>query len=117
MFNGVVTTTFEDVCERHEIAVNVSVGICQRISHSCLSREMDDALRPDAAEELGGALSVRQIELLEMESGSIEKLRQPVLFQRGIVVVVQIVHAEDFVAFVQKALRHVETNKAGRTCY
>jgi hypothetical protein len=48
-----------------------------------------------------------------MESRTLKQLRQPGLLQRWIVVVVQVVHAEDFVAFVEKALRHVETDEAG----
>ena len=117
MFNGVVTATFEHVCECHEIAVNVGVGIRQRMAHSRLSREVDDSLGSNASEQFGRALPVRQVQLSEMESRPLKKLRQSILLQDWIVVVVQVVHAEDFVTFVQKALRQMETNKARRTCY
>ena len=113
MFNGVMTATFQDIRERHQIAVNVGVGVRQRIAHTSLGREVDDSLRPDAPEQFGRALPVRQVQLPELESWPTQKLLQPILLQGGIVVVVQVVHAEDFLAFVQKALRHVETNKAG----
>jgi hypothetical protein len=37
----------------------------------------------------------------------------PILLQDGIIVVVQVVHADNFMAFVQKALGHMEADEAG----
>jgi hypothetical protein len=117
MFYAMVTATFQYVRERHEIAVNVRVGICQRIPYACLGRKVDDALRADTSEQFRRTLTIREIQLLEMESWSLKKLCQPILFQGRVVVVVQVVHAEDFVAFVQKALRYVEADETSGACY
>src|SRR5688572_27059834 len=111
MFHAMVTATFQDVRERDEIAVNVSMGICQRVAYACLGRKVDDSLRPDTSEQFCRVLTIREVQLLEMKSWSLKKLRQPILFQGRVVVVVQVVYTEDFVAFVQKALRYVETDE------
>ena len=117
MLNGMMAATFEDVGESDEIAVNVRMRICQRIADAGLSREMDDTLRSNVLEQFSRALPIRQIKLPEMESWPIQKLRQPILLQRWIVVVVQVVHAEDFVPFFQKPPGYVEADEASRTCY
>ena len=117
MFNGVVTAAFQDVHERHEIAVNVSMWIRQRITHSCLRREVDDSLRSNVPEQFSRSRSIRQLQLLEVESWPLKQLGQTILLQGWIVVVVQIIHTEDFVSLIQKSRCHMETDEASRTSY
>jgi hypothetical protein len=74
---------------------------------------VNDTLRSDVPEQVSCVLPFREVELLETESWPTQKLLQPILLQDGIIVVVQVVHADNFMAFVQKALGHMEADEAG----
>src|SRR5258708_2177040 len=117
MFNGLMAATFQDVYKRDQIAVHVGVGIRQRITYPGLGREVDDSLRLNVSEQSRCAGSVRKVQLLEAELRAVLKLRQPAVLQVPVIVVVHIVHANDFVALFQKAFGEVKTDKASRTSH
>jgi hypothetical protein len=112
MFHPMVATSFENIQEPHQIAFHVSVWVLERIADPGLRREMDDPLGLVSAEQTGHSRRIRQVQLLEIEVGMGRELIQPRLLESDVVVRIQIVQADDFVAPRQKALGHVKADKA-----
>jgi hypothetical protein len=112
MLSAGVPAPLEDVEKANDIAVDVHMRILERVAHAGLGREMDDALRPFALEELCHSPSVGNVELDEPETGLRCKLRQPGLLQGNIVVVVEIVQPENVVAANEEPLRDMHSDES-----
>ena len=109
-----MTAAFEDVREADDVAVDVGKRILQRVAHAGLRREVNHALELLAREQLRHPRPVGEIQLDEAEVRPLPQLREPRLLQRDVVVVVEVVEPDDFVAALQQELRGVEADEAGR---
>ena len=102
----------------HDIGGDIGVWIDQRVAHAGLGCEMHDA---GDAGEVGGqlqhAVTVCDIDLVEIERLVGRQLRQPRLFQPHIIVVVEIVDADHGIAARQQGLGHGRADEAGRACH
>jgi hypothetical protein len=86
------------------------------MSHPGLSREMDDAGQSRVAlDQAENPIAVGDIELGEGETGVSPELRQTRLFQFDVVVIVQIVDADDPLAAIEQRLGDMKTDKPGGT--
>ena len=99
----------------HHIGLHVGVGIDQGVAHSGLGREMDDpgdrsALRRDRR---GHGLAVGDVGAGEGEARVWLQQGEPRFLEAHVVVVVQIVHAEDALAAREQRPAHVEADEAG----
>ena len=112
---AVVAAALEDVGEADEIGVDIGVRIDQRMAHARLRREMDDMGKAVTLEQRGHALAVGEIELGELEAVELGELREPRLFQLGIVVVVDVVEADHGLAVLQQPPRHMKPDEPGGT--
>ena len=93
---------------------DVGERIPERMPHAGLRRQMDDALDPRiGGAELGNRLTVGDVEALEAEPGLCKQALQSRLLQAHVVVRVQIVHAENFVAARQQRLRDMIADEPG----
>src|SRR5579871_3314773 len=64
-------------------------------------------------EQLGHAIAVGKVELVETEAVDARELGEPRVLELRIVISVEIVDADDRATLRQQALRHVETDEAG----
>jgi len=112
MLNAGVPASFEDVEKADDVAVDVHVGILEGVAHARLSRKVNDALRPFAREEIRYPASVGDIELYEPESGVRREPREARLLQGNVVVVVEIIEAENVVAARKEPLGDVHSDES-----
>lgn len=104
---------FEDGEGPVEIAVGIGEGVVQRIAYPGLGAKMDHPIELLPNEQGRDGLPVREIAALEAKTGQLQELRQPRLFQAHLVVVIEIVEADDLMPFVTEPLRHMKADKAG----
>jgi len=74
---------------------------------------MNDAIEALAREEFGNSRPIADIQLDEAKSAARFEKAQPVELQRNVVVIVQVVEADDFVTPVKQAQRSGPANEAG----
>jgi hypothetical protein len=90
------------------------VRVLQRVAHACLRGEVHDAVEFLAGEQRRDAVAVRHVHLREAEVRVRREPREPVGLERRVVVVVQVVQADDLVAAREQDLAHVHADESGR---
>ena len=93
----------EHVHETDDVAVDVGVGVLQRVAHAGLRGQVDDALGRELAERGVQRRAILQRRPHEPEAGVRQQPVQPRLFQPGVVVAVEVVVSEHFVAALEQA--------------
>ena len=101
MLDAVVPAALEHVQRAVDVAPHVGVRILQRIAHAGLRGEMHHARELLAREQRRNRRGIGEIELHEAETRVREAL-QARLLERHVVVVVEIVEADDLVARLQQ---------------
>ena len=109
----VVAATLQDVHEADDVAVNVGVGIGQRIANASLGREVDDTLGLEVGERLLQRGTIFQRGAHERETVLRRQSRQSRFLERRIVVVVEIVITQHFITACEQAMRQGRADKAG----
>lgn len=116
MLDTVMPSPFENVQECGEIGTSVGMGMIDGVSNTCLSGQVDDALRLSPRKEIQGVVGVREIEI-EMFVILVRRYaRESGAFESHIVVVVDLVDTDDVVATVEQCLcdgRADETRGSG----
>ena len=112
MFRRVVTAPLEDIQKTGQVAVEVCVRVFERIPDARLSRQIDDDLEAVFCEQRIQFVPVREVRPDETEALVFLQKFQPCLFQRDIVVVVQVVQADDRIPILQKPAGKVKADKA-----
>ena len=109
-----VPAAFQNVHETFDVAVGIGMRIDERIAHAGLGGEMHDA--PDRLLGKKSCMPCRlaRSSLTKLKSFMRRQLGEPGLFQSHIVVVVEIVEADDLVATVQEALGHMKPDESRR---
>ena len=100
-----VAATFKHVHEAHNIGINVGRRVLDRVAHTGLGRQMYDSFELAGDEELAHRLAVDDIEFLELESRPGAQPFEPRLLEPDVVIVVQIVDADDLVTAVEQGVR------------
>ena len=113
VLDSLVAAAFEDREEAAEVAVDVGPGIDERVANSSLSGEVDDAIEAFAGEERCHCRAVGEVESLEAKVPLPGELLQAILLEADVVVVVEVVDADDAVATAQQAERGVHADEAG----
>src|SRR5262245_55352465 len=108
-----VPASFEDVQEPDEIAVDVRVRIGERVANAGLRGEMDDAIEAFFAEQPFQAFAITEFLAHQAKARMWRKTRKPRLLQRRIVVVIDVVQADDFVAAREQSLAGVISDEPG----
>ena len=105
----------ENVEMPRHVGLDIGVGIDQRIAHSRLGGEMEDPLDPlvGIGESLHGA-AIGDVEALEGEIPETLEQRQPRLLQVDVVIVVEVVDADDLIAALEQGLGGVKADETGR---
>lgn len=114
VLDAVVPARFQDVGEALHVGINIGVRVGKRIAHPGLGRQVDDALGLFSGKQVGHALAVSHVQLMEGEVRVAAEVRQARFFQSDVVIVVQVVNAHHLVAPRQQAQAGVHANKTGR---
>ncbi len=113
VLDAVVAAAFEQVGEADDVRLHVGVRILQRVAHAGLRGEVDDGVEVAFLEQVFHHHAVGDVVLEEAEVGVGLELLQPRELQRRVVVVVEVVDADHFVAALQQDLRDVHADKPG----
>ena len=115
MFDPVVPAGLQDIAETDQIGIDVGMGVFERIAHTGLGGEIDDPLRPVGAERPVNGFPIFQRNADFGEAGVIIEPRQAGFFQGDIVIVVDVVDADDFVPARQQRVRQSRADESRGT--
>src|SRR5258708_5502288 len=113
MLGAIVAAALKDVEKPLQVRVEVCLGVDERVANARLRGKIDDTLRLRVFENATNPFRVGDVETLETKAGSAAQTRQARLFQLRIVVVVEIIDADDLVAACEQALCDVITDETG----
>src|SRR5262249_50223652 len=106
-------TALENVEKSRQVGLRIGVRVGERMAYACLGGEMNDQWEAIFSEQAGHAAAIGKIKLDEMEPGERGKLAQLRLFQRRIIIRIQIIEADDGAAALQQALRDMKADEPG----
>ena len=107
MLNLVVSAPFEDIHESDKVGIHIGVGILDGIPHTRLGRQMHDPFRLVLGEKRFHGGPVSHI-LADLGKASLAgEALQPGFLQVHIVVIVDVIHANDFIAPIEQAMCQV----------
>ena len=113
MPDRIVSHALEQVEESHDVAVNVGIGVFDRIAYPGLCRQIDDGIEFFSSEQVLQGLSVFEVHLDEPVSGitiALHRLSfrneipvnacrfEPGVFEPDIVIVIDRIYADDLIA-------------------
>ncbi len=106
----------QDVEMPRDVRRGIGAGVLDRIAHASLGAEMNDAIKRHIGQGLVQGALVGEVDPDELEPVPAMRgeLRQPRLFQRDAVIIVEIVDTDDGVAAREQAPGHVIADEAGR---
>ena len=102
---------FENTAETDEIAVDVGIGVGERIANTRLGRQIDHYVGPLVREELGHALAIGNVRLGELEVGNLPQQSQAIAFELDAVISVQVIDTEDFISAAEQPASQMRTDK------
>ena len=112
MLDAVVTAALQHVQRAGQVAVGVGVRVLDRVAHARLRREVHDALERALREQRLHGRAVGEVDPLEPESLLRLEPREAGLLERGVVVRVEVVEADDLVAARQQPFGDVVADEA-----
>jgi hypothetical protein len=110
-----VAAAFEHIEEAREIGIDIGVGIDQGMSHAGLRSEMHDGGKTIRRKQLRHELAFGKVRPDEFEIRGCLELRDPGLFQMGIVISIEVVEADHLIAVRQQPPRDMHADKPGRS--
>ena len=113
--DSLLPAAFDDMAERRQVVGKVSARIDERISDAGLRGKMHDLRVCAATEQSRGGLRIGEIDALEPKPGARRQSGKPGLFERDVVIRVEIVDACNHGALVQQPLGRVHADKTGAT--
>ena len=124
MLHRVITAGFENVVKTDEIALNIHIRICYRITHARLRRKIHDDFGVGFRKDFLNERLIREIPFYEcpfaslLGLGKLFNLGKTVFLDGNIVVVIHIVKSNEiYTAYGIQKLRHkVRANKSGCPC-
>src|SRR5262245_52106601 len=95
MLAAMMATAFQDVGEPLQVGVDIGMRVLQRVAHAGLRREVDDTRKAVLGKQLCYTGAVSEVQLDETEALELRQLCAPGLFQRRIVVGIQVIEPDD----------------------
>ena len=120
VFSAVVAATFQQMAKAHQIALDVSRRILQGVTDPGLSRQVDHHCRLLGSKQRHQVIAVLQGHFHKAPStlpGDRLDLTQPRLLERRVVVIVEIIEADNPISALQQADRQGCTDESGGTRY
>ena len=115
MPNAGVPAAFENVQKTDDVAIDVRVGILERIAHAGLGRQMYDPIGRFALEHVFDSCPVGNVGLDEAETLVRGQPRQSRLLQGNVVVVVEVVQPQNIVTAREQPLRDMHPDESRRS--
>ncbi len=103
MLHPKLAAAFENVHESNQVRRDVGTWILQRVPHTYLRGEVDHRRGAESPRRLHQLTAVRDINLLELESGPVHQSLQPGPLQLDVVVGRQRVDSENLIALAAVA--------------
>src|SRR5580704_13855773 len=116
MRDRVFTATLEHIEHADDVALDIAVRVLQRIPHARLGAQMHDALKPLLGEQGSDRLAIGQICMHETKTLLRLQPGETRVFERYVVILVQIIEADYLVAAIKQAQCSGGPNKARGTC-
>src|SRR5450631_4045116 len=113
MFHAVVAATFNDLQESGDVAVHIGMRILNGIAHPRLRGQVHHALEFFRAEQCRHCLAIRNILLHEPKARIASQNIQARILQLVIVIVIEIIETDDFVASLEQQARRMKADKTG----
>lgn len=108
-----LAAALQHMAKAQQVGIRVVVGLVDGVAHPCLGGQVQHALGLHLIKQRGHAGAIGQIQLDKAEVGVALQLRQPCLFERNIVVAVEVVDADHGQAPLQQAQGAVHADKTG----
>src|SRR6185312_10404639 len=117
MLAPVMTAALQHVEETLDIGVDIVMGMVDRMPHPRLRGKMHHLDKAVLREQGLHRPAIGEVELDEAELGLTLKYGKPGLFQSRIVVMVEVIDADDGASASQQTLRDVKPDEAGSSCH
>ena len=98
-----------------QVGLDIGAGVDQAVAHAGLGGEVDDAV--GVAAGFGQRRRIGDVAAHEAEIVVFLQPRQPRFLQRHVVIVVEIVDADDGVAALEQTDRGMHADETGRSCH
>ena len=105
--------TLQNGQEADDVGVDIGRGVFDAVPDARLGSEVDDASGRVFREQGGHAVAIRQVERVVDVARLSQQAVEARLFQRRVIIVVEIVDADHRLAARQQALCGVEADEAG----
>ncbi len=114
MLHAAVPAALEHVGEADEVRVDVGMRVGDGVAHAGLRGEMDDHVEALALEQCRHAGAIGEVEFGEREALERRQAREPRPLERDLVVVVDVVEADDALAAFEQPERGGRADESGR---
>jgi len=108
----VLAAGFQNVAETDQIGLDVALGMCDAVAHSGLGRQMRHTAEVVRLAKGVQNFGVRQIHPSEREGCVLFQQRQAIPLELHVVILIQIIQADNAVALPQKVLRQVKADES-----
>jgi hypothetical protein len=128
VFDSVVAAAFQNVKEAHDVTLGINVGVVNGIAYAGLGCEVDDSVEVSLGEDLFNYGAVGYVCFDELECASIRLVAatgrsymgldslQSGLFEVDVVVVAEVVQADDGVSAFEQGKANVAADETGCAC-
>src|ERR1700722_318841 len=110
----IVPASLQNIGKALEVAVDVNLGMVDRITHAGLGCEMNHHREPMPGKQRSHGCAIRKIGGHETELRILAQNVQPRALQRRVVIIIKIVQADDMTAFCQQLAGDMKADKARR---
>ena len=114
MGNIAMAAALENIHKANQIGLDIGVGIFQRIANTGLCRQIDHPVRARVGKNTVHRGSVLNGGAREAEAGMWHEPGESRLFQRDIIIVIQIINSDDLITTFQQTERTMHSDKASR---
>jgi len=112
----VVPATFKNIGKSDQIAVDIGHRVLQRIPNAGLRGQVYDTVKFFCGKQRCHLLPIGDIHLDESEVRIFAEVAEATLLQIDVVIIVEIVDANDLIASLQQAQPNAHADKAGGPC-
>ena len=110
----IVAAARQYVHHADDVTLNVAIRILQRIANAGLRTQVHDPLEFFSGEQRRHLIAVCQIQMDEPKRWARLQPREPRLFERNVVIVIEIVEPDDLIGAIEQALRGCRSDETGR---
>ena len=115
VFHAVVAAAFQYIHETHQVGIHVGMRVLYGITYPRLGRQVYHTLWLVLLKKFFNARPVCHIQFVELKQLVVFQQGQPVFFQLYVVIIIEVIQAQDHVTPLHQSLAEGSTNKARST--